>query len=110
MDAEHAGVGLILAALFVYLRDLNQIWEVLVNILFFCSPIIYPLSIVPDYLMPYYMLNPLTRIIILYREVMVAGTLPSISHLVIAIGFGLAAYFIGSYAFGRLQRRFAEAL
>ena len=104
------GIGLLLAALFVYLRDLNQIWEVLVNILFFCSPIIYPLSIVPDYLMPYYMLNPITRVIILYREVMVAGTLPSISHLVIAIGFGLAAYLIGNYAFGRLQRRFAEEI
>ena len=104
------GIGLFLAALFVYLRDLNQIWEVLVSILFFCSPIIYPLSIVPDYLMPYYMFNPITRVIILYREVMVAGTLPSISHLVIVIGFGLIAYLVGGYAFGRLQRRFAEAL
>jgi lipopolysaccharide transport system permease protein len=104
------GIGLLLSALFVYFRDLNQIWEVLVNILFFCSPIIYPLSVVPDYLMPYYMLNPLTRIIILYREVMIAGTLPSISHLIITIGFGLAACLIGGYAFGRLQRRFAEEI
>jgi lipopolysaccharide transport system permease protein len=104
------GVGLLLASLYVYLRDLNQIWDVLVNILFFCSPIIYPLSTVPDYLRPYYMLNPLTRIITLYREVMVDGTLPSLNHIAVVIGFGLAAYLVGVLAFGRLQRRFAEEI
>lgn len=104
------GAGLFLSALFVYFRDLNQIWEVLVNILFFCSPIIYPLSIVPDYLMTYYMLNPLTHIIIIYRDVMIAGSLPSLGSLILVIGFCVIAYFVGSFVFGKLQRRFAEEI
>ena len=104
------GAGLLLSALFVYFRDVSQIWEVLVNILFFCSPIIYPLSIVPHYLMPYYMLNPLTRIIIMYRDVMVAGSLPSLGTFIGVIASGIAAYFVGSFAFGKLQRRFAEEI
>lgn len=104
------GAGLFLSALFVYFRDLNQIWEVLVNILFFCSPIIYPLSIVPDYLMTYYMLNPLTHIIIIYRDVMIAGSLPSLGSLILVIGFCVIAYFVGSFVFGKLQRRFAEEM
>lgn len=104
------GVGLFLSALFVYFRDLNQIWEVLLNILFFCSPIIYPLSIVPGYLMTYYMLNPLTRFIIIYREVMVAGSLPSLSHFAVVIGFGALFFLMGSFTFAKLQRRFAEAI
>jgi lipopolysaccharide transport system permease protein len=103
------GIGLLLSALFVYFRDLNQIWEVLLNIGFFCSPIIYPLSIVPKYLMPYYMFNPNTQFIILYREVMINNTLPP-GHILIAIGFSLVMYFIGVFAFSRLQRRFAEEL
>jgi len=104
------GAGLLLSALFVYFRDLNHIWEVLVNILFFCSPIIYPLSMVPDHLMTYYMLNPLTRFIVMYRDVMVAGNLPSVGSLVVVISFCVVAFVVGSIIFSKLQRRFAEAI
>jgi len=104
------GAGLLLSSLYVYFRDLNQIWEVLVNILFFCSPIVYPLSIVPAYLMPYYQLNPVTQFIVIYRDVMAAGTLPSLFSVAIVIGFAIAAYLVGSLVFGKLQRRFAEEM
>jgi len=104
------GVGLFLSALFVYFRDVNQIWEILVNILFFCSPIIYPLHMVGDYLMPYYMLNPITGVIITYRDLMVNGNLPSFSSLIIVIGFGAIAFLAGSFIFNKLQRRFAEEI
>ena len=102
------GIGLFLAALFVYFRDLNQIWEVLTSVLFFCSPIIYPLSIVPGYLMPYYVLNPITQFIVIYRHLMVAGTLPSMASIAGIIVIAILAWLIGNYAFSRLQRRFAE--
>ena len=104
------GAGLLLSALFVYFRDLNQIWEVLVSVLFFCSPIIYPLSIVPAHLMPYYILNPITRFIIMYRDIMVAGNLPALVNLIGVIFVGIATYLVGSFAFSKLQRRFAEEI
>jgi lipopolysaccharide transport system permease protein len=104
------GAGLLLSSLFVYFRDLNQIWDVLVTVLFFCSPIIYPLSTVPDYLMPYYRLNPVTQFIGIYRDVMVAGDLPSLFSIVFVIGFAIAAYLVGSLIFSKLQRRFAEEI
>ena len=104
------GAGLLLSSLFVYFRDLNQIWEVLINILFFCSPIIYPLSTVPAHLMSYYLLNPITQFIAIYREVMIAGNLPSLYSIGIVIGFAIAAYLVGSFTFSKLQRRFAEEL
>jgi len=104
------GAGLLLSALYVYFRDLNQIWEVLVTTLFFCSPIIYPLSTVPAYLMSYYLLNPVTQFIGMYRDVMVAGDLPSLYSVVIVIGFAIAAYLVGSLTFSKLQRRFAEEI
>ncbi len=102
------GGGLLLSALFVYFRDLNQIWEVLINALFFCSPIIYPLSAVPAYLMPYYMLNPVTQYIVIYRQVLVAGDMPSLKGLIFVIVVGMATYLAGSFVFNKLQRRFAE--
>jgi len=104
------GAGLLLSSLFVYFRDLNQIWQVLTQVLFFCSPIIYPLSIIPASIMPYYRLNPITQFIIMYRDVMVAGDLPSLYSIVVVIGFSIAAYLVGSLVFSKLQRRFAEEL
>jgi lipopolysaccharide transport system permease protein len=104
------GVGLLLSSLYVYFRDVNYIWDVLVNILFFCTPIFYPLSIIPDYLLPYYLLNPITQFIGIYRDVMVAGALPSLYSIVIVVGFAVAAYLVGSLVFSKLQRRFAEEM
>ena len=102
------GTGLLLSSLFVYFRDLNQIWEVLINALFFCSPIVYPLSAVPAHLMPYYMLNPVTQYIVIYREVLVAGNMPSLKGLIFVVVVGIAIYLVGNLVFNKLQRRFAE--
>ena len=77
------GIGLFLASLYVFFRDLNQIWEVLVNMLFFLCPIIYPMVQITDKVMPLYRLNPLTEFIIMYRDVMVYGNLPSVYSLII---------------------------
>ena len=104
------GVGLLLSSLYVYFRDLNQIWEVLLNILFFSCPIVYPLSMVSEKLMPYYFLNPITNLIEMFRDVMVKGTLPRLENVAVVSGFGAAIFLIGSYVFDRLQRRFAEEI
>jgi lipopolysaccharide transport system permease protein len=104
------GVGLLLASLYVYLRDLNQIWDVLLNVLFFSCPIVYPLSVVSERLMPYYLLNPITNLIEMFRDVMIRGALPRLENLAVVIGFGAAIFLIGSYVFDRLQQRFAEEI
>jgi lipopolysaccharide transport system permease protein len=104
------GIGLMLAAFYVYFRDLAHIWDVMINILFFCSPIIYPITVVPGELVPFYLANPLTQIIFIYRDVMVAGTLPSLNSVLIVIGFGALFFVIGGLAFQKLQRRFAEEI
>ena len=104
------GVAFFLSASYVYFRDLNQIWEVMLTILFFLCPIVYPLSIINPALLPYYMLNPLTRFIIMFRGLMVTGDLPSTSSIVVVLGSGTLIFLLGIFTFNRLQRRFAEAL
>ena len=104
------GAGLLLSSLFVYFRDLQQIWQVLTRVLFFASPIFYPITIVPASIMPYYQLNPVTQFIGMYRDVMVAGNLPSLFSIVIVVGFAIAAFLVGSLVFNKLERRFAEEL
>ena len=104
------GAGLLLGALFVYFRDLNQIWDVTLTSLFFMSPVMYPISVVPPNIMTIYMLNPLTRLIIMYREVMIVGILPSMESLIIVISSSVILFVIGNVIFNKLQRRFAEVI
>jgi lipopolysaccharide transport system permease protein len=104
------GIGLLLASLYVYFRDLLQIWEFLINVLFYTSPIIYPMSIVPPYLKTFYLLNPITRMVFMYRDVMIVGYLPSRYDLVVVIIFALIVFLAGNYVFSKLQRRFAEEI
>jgi lipopolysaccharide transport system permease protein len=104
------GIGLMLAALYVYMRDLSHIWDVVVNILFFCCPIVYTMSVVPYELITYYLVNPLTNIIMVYRDVMVAGVLPSWSNLMYIVLFGAVFFLVGQFFFNKMQRRFAEVI
>ncbi|TFH46853.1 MAG: ABC transporter permease [ANME-2 cluster archaeon] len=102
------GVGLTLAALYVYYRDLLQIWDIVLQIGFYVTPIIYPLSLVPQKYAFYYMLNPITRLMVMYRDILLYDTIPSLSDFAVVTLFGVITFSIGTTVFRRLSRRFAE--
>lgn len=104
------GISLILASLYVYYRDLNQIWDIVLQVGFFLSPIVYPLSYIPAKYEFYYLLNPITRLITMYRDVLLDGTIPKISDFGIVIASGLILFVIGTLLFKKQSRRFAEEL
>jgi lipopolysaccharide transport system permease protein len=104
------GLGLLLASFFVYFRDLGQIWDVVISVLIYCSPIIYPLSVVPGYLLKYYLLNPITRFVLIYRDLMIIGKFPGWSDILIGIVAVAFFFFLGNFVFEKLQRRFAEEI
>jgi lipopolysaccharide transport system permease protein len=104
------GISLALASLYVYYRDMNQIWDVLIQIGFFLSPIVYPLSLIPENYRFYYMLNPITRLIEMYRGVLLYGRLPGLMDLGIVIFSGMVLLILGSLLFRKLSSRFAEEI
>lgn len=104
------GLSLILAALYVYYRDLNQIWDVLIQIGFFLSPIVYPLSTVPPAYLKYYLLNPITALMQMYRDVLLYHRPPALENVALTLGAGLILMVIGTMVFKRLERRFAEEI
>ena len=104
------GISLFLASLFVFFRDINQIWEVLTTTLFFLSPVFYPLISITVPVQRFYLLNPITQFMIIYRDLMVYGQLPTAYSLIIVIIASLLAYLIGRFTFNKLQRRFAEEI
>ncbi len=104
------GTSLALAALYVYYRDLAQIWEVILQIGFFVTPIVYPVNVIPERFLFYYMLNPVTRLIGMYRDILLKGSLPGFMDVILVIIFGSVLFIFGSWIFKRLSRRFAEEI
>jgi lipopolysaccharide transport system permease protein len=69
-------VSLVLAAIQVRYRDIGVALPVLMQVLMFASPIIYPLSVVPDSWRAWYLLNPLAGIVSSFRDVLLRQAVP----------------------------------
>lgn len=69
-------VALVLAAVQVRYRDIGVALPVLMQIVMFASPIIYPLSAVPDAWRPWYLLNPLAGIVSSFRDLLLRQSAP----------------------------------
>lgn len=104
------GTGLFLSSLYVYYRDLNQIWEVVIQAGFFLCPIVYQVSFIPEKYQLIYSLNPVTRLIGMYRDILINGALPGLDDFAVVAFFGLVLVVAGSITFSRLSRRFAEVV
>jgi len=106
------GVSFYLAAFFVKFRDIGHIWEVANQILFYATPIVYPITLVPFDLARFIMLSPLSQIIqnsrslILGYEILSTGDywvfsfIPQILIIVI--------FCSGYYFFQKMAAKFAE--
>jgi lipopolysaccharide transport system permease protein len=84
------GIGLATSVMFLRYRDLNQVWDVVIQTGFFVAPIIYPLRIIPEYVHRYLYLWPPTPIIQFSRAVLIDRAIPTArAHVYLAIGTGV---------------------
>ena len=100
------GVGLILAALTVKFRDIMHLYSVFMTVLMYLTPVIYPMSILPEWLEKIVLLNPLTNILTMFRDVMINNTLFDVWSLVIAIIETAFFMIAGLYVFYKNQDQF----
>lgn len=103
------GLGLACAALNVFYRDVDPLLKLIIQIWFYASPIIYPVSMVPKALLPYYFLNPMAGILVGYRDVLLNGSPPGLYFLpsIIEAIFILVA---GYWFFKRVEFQFADII
>lgn len=111
------GTTMLLSALYVRYRDVQPIWEVILQILFYASPIIYVTESFPDSIEREAMANPITAILTQMRHVLIDPAAPTAAQaigggarlliplLVIAVVFAL-----GIWVFAKEAPRIAEDL
>jgi lipopolysaccharide transport system permease protein len=100
----------ILSGLGVYLRDLQPMVQVGLNMLVFLSAVFYPVSALPAALRPWLSLNPVLHIINQTRRVCMEGLPPQLNYGLVALPLSLLGCAISFHLFQRLRRGFADVL
>jgi lipopolysaccharide transport system permease protein len=105
-----AGLGFLAAAINVFFRDTAQINSMLLQGWFYLTPIVYPLSLVPERFGKYLALNPLTPLVNLYREALLGGVMPPFASLVPRVVATVVALRVGISVLHRLKPVFADEI
>ena len=103
------GSCLMLSALDVQFRDLEHLIEVILNLMFYVTPILYEVSQIPHPYDDIVKLNPLVGLIEGWRELLVSNQLPGLEILP-ALGLTVLIVAAGSWVFSRLRPTFADYL
>ncbi len=104
------GVVLILSAVTVYLRDIEHIIGVIIQALFYGTPIVYSMNSIPANFAWIFKLNPMSYIVQGFRDILYYQQMPDMIGLLTIILITIAIMIIGLRVFDKLQRNFAEEL
>jgi lipopolysaccharide transport system permease protein len=114
------GLALALGALNVYFRDVQHFLGLALQLWFYATPIVYPLSLVEGkkiHLFHHavevsriFSINPMVRFVSIYRDLMYDLRWPPVSDLAYVTGAAILSVLIGRWIFLKLEPRFAEEL
>ncbi len=103
------GASLIVASTNVFFRDIERLVTIFTMLLFYCTPIIYPVTMIPEKYRELVNLNPLTPLIVSWRELFIKGTINT-KFLLLGLAYATIIYVIGYWVYRTLSWRFAEVL
>lgn len=104
-----AGIGLVCGVLNVFVRDVGQVVSVVLQFWFWMTPIVYPVSIIPEGLRPAMALNPAYLLVEAYHDVLVIGRAP-VETLWPLLLLSLALLAVGWLLFRRASAELVDAL
>ncbi len=99
------GVGMILSCGMVFFRDLGHLYGIFLTLLRYLTPLFYPESIYPERYLYLFRLNPLNPLVRMFRDVVMYGTVPSVSDHLVCLTYGVAAILIGAMVMRRHRDR-----
>lgn len=104
------GIAFITSSVTVYLRDLEHILVIIAMAWQFLSPVMYSIDMVPDKMRAVFFVNPMTSVIVAYRDILYYKRVPELGTLITATILGCGLLVTGWLLFGKLERHFAEEL
>ena len=105
-----AGIGYLLAGFTVFLRDIPQTVTIAVNLLFYLTPIMYPIEAVPEMFRPIMKWNPAGILADLYRDLILWGEVRHLQEWGLLWILSAIVFTIGITVYRRLRPAFADVL
>lgn len=105
-----AGIGLILGVLNVFVRDIGQVIPILLQVWFWFTPVVYPVSIIPEELKGTVGANPMYPIVTAYHDILVYGKAPDLQQVLITVALAISLMLIGLFMFRRSTPEMVDAL
>lgn len=104
------GFALLSSALTVYFRDLEYILGIITMAWMYLTPVMYPETMVPENLLWILKVNPMTSVIMAYRDILYYKQIPQLGTLLQALFVGIVFCILGHFVFCKLQKGFVEEM
>ncbi len=101
-------LGLILSALNLFYRDIQYLFNLILTLWFYATPIIYATEFFPEKYRFIFKLNPMAVIINGYRQVLLGGTYPNFTSLGLALIISILFFLIVKTIFKKLEKEFGD--
>ncbi len=107
--AAASGMGLIFAALNVSFRDIKYVVPFFIQMLFFATPIIYPIRLIPPEYQVLVGLNPMAGVVMGFRHALL-GSPPAWDIISVSLCLSAVLFLTGLYFFRRMESHFADVI
>lgn len=101
-----AGLSLLLSALAVFFRDVCHLWSVVITAWTYATPLFYPVSILPEWMVAIEQFNPMYHYVTYFRDIVLWGQNPGIQENLFCLLFAAVTFAVGLLVFKKLQKRF----
>jgi ABC-type polysaccharide/polyol phosphate export permease len=102
------GIGLLVAAANVHFRDVERLTGVLLMLLMYLTPVLYPPELIPARYVPIFSLNPMAGFVDTYRRLILLDRMPDPGLFGYAVATSAAVLCLGYLIFKRYDARFAD--
>lgn len=104
------GAAMLLSAATVYFRDIRHLVEVSLSVLFWTTPVLYPLSQASETLRPWIQLSPMSPFVVAYHRIFFEGAWPEPALWLLALGYAVGSLIVGAAVFLALEDSLGEQL
>jgi ABC-type polysaccharide/polyol phosphate export permease len=104
------GLSLLLSALNLFYRDIQYLFDLVMTLWFYLTPVIYATEFFPAEYRYIFKINPMSVFINAYRQVLFNGTFPNWDSLAIGLAVSVGLYLIAHKIFKKLEGMFADVV
>lgn len=103
------GMSLLIGSLNLFFRDMERIINLFMTVLFYGTPVLYPVSMIPEGVKNMLYWNPFSSFVISWRDIMLDNTL-NVEFISLSVVYAIIAYILGTLVYNKLKFKFAELI